>query len=188
MADLKEKKFGFVVQKHHPHCHPCPPPFPGSIPPGINMQDWINYINSYIDVRARQMYEKLKKLVPEGGGTGGGVQSVTYVENPGLDDQFEIGKLKVDGTPTSIHVPVIGLEAVDRDEFTNPKRILTINGVGDNGEDVEVFCEEPEQVEPFNPDGYVYDEILLRDQNDNQTVYKVYIKDGTLESARKEQE
>lgn len=40
------------------------------------MQDWINYINSYIDVRARQMYEKLKGLV---------VNPPTPVDNPVKD-------------------------------------------------------------------------------------------------------
>ena len=64
MSDLKEKKFGFVV--HPPHPMPCNPypfpcPVPGPIPPGIHTQDWLSYINSYIDVRARQMYEKLKE-------------------------------------------------------------------------------------------------------------------------------
>ena len=52
-AELKEKKFGYVVQPPPcPHHHPFPPP-PGPIPPGMTMQDWMTYINSYIDVRAR---------------------------------------------------------------------------------------------------------------------------------------
>ena len=29
-------------------------------PPGFTVKDWVAYINSYIDVRARQLYEKLK--------------------------------------------------------------------------------------------------------------------------------
>ena len=76
-SDLKEKKFGYVVQPPPcpcPHPHPFPPP-PGPIPPGMTVQDWMTYINSYIDLRARQLYDKLKDLKPQGSG---GVQSVTY--------------------------------------------------------------------------------------------------------------
>jgi hypothetical protein len=70
MADLKEKKFGYVVQPPppphihpHPHPHPFLPPLPpGPVPPGMTVQDWMTYINSYIDVRARQLYDKLKSL------------------------------------------------------------------------------------------------------------------------------
>lgn len=61
MAELKPKKFGYVV-----HPPPPPPPYvfptPPPPPPGMSMTDWIAYINSYIDVRARQLYDKLKKL------------------------------------------------------------------------------------------------------------------------------
>lgn len=62
MAELKPKKFGYVVHpppppNFHPPYPPPPPP-----PPGISMTDWIAYINSYIDVRARQLYDKLKEL------------------------------------------------------------------------------------------------------------------------------
>jgi hypothetical protein len=62
MAQLKPKKFGYVVQP------PPPPQFNASCPampappPGISTSDWIAYINSYIDVRARQLYDKLKGL------------------------------------------------------------------------------------------------------------------------------
>lgn len=68
MAELKEKKFGYVVQPPPPP--PCPLPHfpikaPFPIPPGMNVQDWTLYINSYIDVRARQLYDKLKKLMQQ---------------------------------------------------------------------------------------------------------------------------
>ena len=61
MAELKPKKFGYVVHPPPPppaYVFPTPPP----PPPGMSMTDWIAYINSYIDVRARQLYDKLKKL------------------------------------------------------------------------------------------------------------------------------
>lgn len=73
MAELKEKKFGYVVNpppgphKHiiphipgNPFMQPPPPPVP--LPPGMTMQDWMAYINSYIDVRARQLYDRLKDI------------------------------------------------------------------------------------------------------------------------------
>ena len=31
-------------------------------PPGFTVKDWVAYINSYVDVRARQLYDKLKGL------------------------------------------------------------------------------------------------------------------------------
>lgn len=45
MEDLKERKFGFMP----------PPPPPPQCPThgGISMGDWMKYINTYIDVRAR---------------------------------------------------------------------------------------------------------------------------------------
>ena len=61
MADLTEKKFGPVIPPPRPHPVPFPPAMP--IPPGMTMQDWMSYINSYIDVRARQLYDKLKSLI-----------------------------------------------------------------------------------------------------------------------------
>ncbi len=60
--NLKERKFGYAVLPPPPH-PPCPhPPHPPHhcIPAGMTVRDWINYINSYIDVRARQLYDKLK--------------------------------------------------------------------------------------------------------------------------------
>ena len=46
---------------HHHHCcgdMECFPP----TPPGFTVKDWVAYINSYIDVRARQLYDKLKGM------------------------------------------------------------------------------------------------------------------------------
>lgn len=62
MAELKEKKFGYVVQP------PCPghhPPFPPP-PPGVTVQDLMTYINQYVDVRAKQIYNKLIEKFPGG--------------------------------------------------------------------------------------------------------------------------
>lgn len=62
MAELKPKKFGYVVHPPHPPAFNAPYPPPPPPPPGISTTDWIAYINSYIDVRARQLYDKLKSL------------------------------------------------------------------------------------------------------------------------------
>lgn len=69
-AELKEKKFGYVVQPPPcPHVYPVKPPLPpGPVPPGMTVQDWTTYINSYIDLRARQLYDKLKDLYSSSGG------------------------------------------------------------------------------------------------------------------------
>ena len=70
MADeMTEKKFGYVVNPPKPPMPPCPPPPyppPPPMPPGFSVRDWLAYINSYVDVRARQLYDKLKKLVLDG--------------------------------------------------------------------------------------------------------------------------
>ena len=55
-----------IYPSHPVHCHhnhsccdmDCFPP----APPGFTVKDWVAYINSYIDVRARQLYDKLKGL------------------------------------------------------------------------------------------------------------------------------
>ena len=62
MSDLKEKKFGYIVnnQPCPGHLHPPYPPMPPPIP-GVTMKDLIQYVNSYIDVRAKQIYEKIKE-------------------------------------------------------------------------------------------------------------------------------
>lgn len=61
MAELKEKKFGYVVQPPCPHHPPFPPP-----PPGVTVQDLMTYINQYVDVRAKQIYNKLIEKFPGG--------------------------------------------------------------------------------------------------------------------------
>ena len=62
MSDLKEKKFGYIVnnQPCPGHFHPPYPPMPPPVP-GVTMKDLIQYVNSYIDVRAKQIYEKIKE-------------------------------------------------------------------------------------------------------------------------------
>ena len=88
-AELKEKKFGYVVQPPPPpHCHHHPP-FHGAIPPGMTVEDWTTYINSYIDVRARQLYDKLKDLYSSGG---------VVVDTTERAHNFILLKDEIDGT------------------------------------------------------------------------------------------
>ena len=49
----------------------CPPPHPHHCPThgGVTTGDWMQYINTYMDVRARQIYDKLKGLLPGGDAT-----------------------------------------------------------------------------------------------------------------------
>lgn len=96
-AELKEKKFGYVVEQPScPHHPPFPPP-PGPIPPGMTVADWTNYINSYIDVRARQLYEKLKKLISEGSVPGEGETSEpkTYILLKDINNPNDIYKVYI---------------------------------------------------------------------------------------------
>jgi hypothetical protein len=98
-AELKEKKFGYVV--HPPYHPPCPPP-PPPCPPGMSMTDWIAYINSYIDVRARQLYDKLKDLY-----TGGSI-SEDAIRDALNDHIFD--KIRVRGGSSNDTVYVVDLD------------------------------------------------------------------------------
>ena len=46
-----------------PHPHPLPPPVPCPHPHGKIFQGCVTYINSYIDIRAKQLYAKIKDYV-----------------------------------------------------------------------------------------------------------------------------
>ena len=53
--------------------------------------------------------------------------------------------------------------------------ILIFKKAAENGvDDVEVYCEDP--------DGAILHQVYLRDINDPDRIYKVYIEDGNLES------
>ena len=83
--DLKPRKFGYLVYPPPPF-----PPHPPAPPPGIHVSDWIAYINSYIDARARQIYEKVK---------GSGIQSVGFRASSSISPSSSVvvGTLDVDG-------------------------------------------------------------------------------------------
>jgi hypothetical protein len=87
--DLKPRKFGYMVYPPPPF-----PPHPPAPPPGIHVSDWIAYINSYIDARARQIYEKVKGLVQESG-----IQSVGFLASSAISPSSSVvvGTLDVDG-------------------------------------------------------------------------------------------
>lgn len=58
MAEMTERSFGYTC---------CPPPNHSCTPGHITTGDWMQYINAYMDVRARQIYEKLKGMIGTGG-------------------------------------------------------------------------------------------------------------------------
>ena len=67
---METKKFKPVVNSGHccpprpPPCpHPLPPPGPCPAPHGHIFQGCVAYINSYIDIRMRQLYLKIKKII-----------------------------------------------------------------------------------------------------------------------------
>lgn len=173
MSELQEKKFGYVVHPPHHHCiPPCPPP--GPIPPGMSVKDWTDYINSYIDVRARQIYDKLKNMVPGGGEK----TTVTYTWSPEIDDNDKtVGTLKVDGESKAVKIPSFDVEAVHESAFNNPKKIFTFKGIGEHGEDVILYCETSPDVT-----GTQFGKILLKDINNPSRVYELYVEDGELKS------
>lgn len=140
------------------------------IPPGISTHDWIQYINSYIDIRARQIYDKLKEA-----GKVDGVSKVKYV--PESEGGRTIGNLNVEGGSepgiTPIKVPVVDVQATDQSEFIAPKKVMTISGVGPDGKSVDVFCEAGVEE--------IQNEIKLKDVETGKT-YKVFIQNGELVS------
>lgn len=108
MAEQTERKFGYMIPPPH-DCNCVQPPHGCVQPPHgcathheVSMADWMHYINSYIDVRARQIYDKLKGQI----GTGGG-QGDTVVVTPTPEDEFElpklIGTISVDGEEKKIY-------------------------------------------------------------------------------------
>ena len=175
MAELKEKKFGYVVQPPFPPPPPPPkpypfPPPPRPLPPGMTVADWTAYINSYIDVRARQLYDKLKGLV-----TKAGVQEVTYEEADIGSDTKKIGTLKVDRNETPVKIPTIEIRAANESSFGNPTGpIVTFKGIGENGEDLNVYCE--------NPIGAILPYVRLKDKETDQ-IYSLYMENGELKSS-----
>ena len=172
MSEMQEKKFGYVVHPPHHHCFPPPP---GPIPPGMSVKDWTDYINSYIDVRARQIYDKLKRLIPEGGSGSGGVQEVTYTQSSDLGSNARtVGTLNVDQRSTEVKVPTIRINSASQSAFNKPKGpILTFEGIGPGGDDVNVFCEDPIRT--------IFPCVMLKDRATNRT-YSLYMENGELES------
>lgn len=81
MSEMNEKSFS---------C--CPPPHQCPSHGNISMSDWMQYINTYIDVRARQIYDKLKGLIP---GVGGGVTKIIAGKNITISPSSGIGDVVI---------------------------------------------------------------------------------------------
>lgn len=69
-STMEAKTFGPLPGNCQHHCPPVafppPPPPPPHVCPThgfLSPNDWMRYINQYIDVRARQIYDKLKALI-----------------------------------------------------------------------------------------------------------------------------
>lgn len=62
MSEMNERVFNCCPPPHQCPSHHC------SSHDRITMGEWMHYINTYIDVRARQIYDKLKALIPTSSG------------------------------------------------------------------------------------------------------------------------
>ena len=126
MDEMTERSFGYTC---------CPPPVPPhSCNPGhITTGDWMQYINAYMDVRARQIYDKLKGMI----GNQGDTVSVTET----LDSGEKIANIKVNGKSNPIYAPSateVGVEPTPKSDFETPKLIGTISVDGD---EKKLYCE-----------------------------------------------
>lgn len=146
MAEMTERKFGYM---------PPPPPHQCPHDGHISMGEWMQYINAYIDVRARQIYDKLKGQI----GTGGS------------GEENIINQIKVNGlvqTPinktVNISVPTDASELPFDDSETTKSKVESIASVLDD----HIF------------DDVTGDYFILKDHNDPDKKYKVFIVDGTI--------
>ena len=62
MSEMNERVFNCCPPPHQCPSHHC------SSHDRVTMGEWMHYINTYIDVRARQIYDKLKALIPTSSG------------------------------------------------------------------------------------------------------------------------
>ena len=59
-SDLKPKKFGYVVQPPPPvNCHHHPPVM------AFTVDDVVDYVNKYVDVRVKQLYGKVQDNIED---------------------------------------------------------------------------------------------------------------------------
>ena len=148
MAEQTERKFGYMIPPPH-DCNCVQPPHGCVQPPHgcsthheVSMADWMHYINSYIDVRARQIYDKLKGQI----GTGGGGQGDTVVVTPTLTDGEKIADITVNGKTKTLYSPdatEVNVEPTPEDEFELPKLIGTISV---DGEEKKIYCEDAKEL------------------------------------------
>lgn len=122
---MTDRSFGYT----------CCPPVPQHycVPGHITTSDWMQYINAYMDVRARQIYDKLKGQI--GTGTGDGQVNFTSRE---FDNQLSIGK--IDGK--QINSPDIDVES-----YVNKSNGVKIATITFGNEDNKYDIYSPEQKE-----------------------------------------
>ena len=146
MAEMTERSFGYTC---------CPPPNHSCTPCHITTGDWMQYINAYMDVRARQIYDKLKGMI----GTGGS------------GEENVINQIKVNGlvqTPVNkvvnINVPKDASTLPFEGDTSTKDKVDSIVGVLDE----HIFDDE------------TGDYFVLKDYNNPNKKYKVFIVDGTI--------
>lgn len=82
---------------------------------------------------------------------------------------MKIGSLIVDGEEKDINIPKVNIEYLEEKDFVNPKKILVLKGAGENGTNVEIFCE--------GLPGESKDRILLKDRTTDK-LYELYMANG----------
>lgn len=149
MAEMTERSFGYACcpPQSYPHhsCNPC----------YITTGDWIQYINAYMDVRARQIYDKLKGMIGTGGS--GEENVINQIQVNGLV-QTPVNKV------VNINVPKDASTLPFEGDTSTKDKVDSIVGVLDE----HIFDDE------------TGDYFVLKDYNNPNKKYKVFIVDGTI--------
>lgn len=150
MDEMTNRSFGYTgCQPQHPH--QCTPNH-------ITTQDWMQYINTYIDLRARQIYDKLKGQIGDGStGSTGEVNVINQIKVNGLI-QTPINK------SVDISVPTDASSLPFTSGVSTKDKVDSIVGVLDE----HIF------------DDVTGDYFILKDKKDPTKKYKVFIVDGTI--------
>ena len=146
MAEMTERSFGYTCCQPPNHsCNPC----------YITTGDWIQYINAYMDVRARQIYDKLKGMIGTGGS--GEENVINQIQVNGLV-QTPVNKV------VNINVPKDASTLPFEGDTSTKDKVDSIVGVLDE----HIFDDE------------TGDYFVLKDYNNPNKKYKVFIVDGTI--------
>lgn len=216
MEDLTERQFGCV-----------PPPPQHCMEHGhVTMAEWMQYINAYIDVRARQMYDKLKGVV----GTGDTIVQEAPIKQISVNGSIlpitnkrvnitvpeNASQLEFDSTISTYSKIESIANDVDQvgDSVSSLSNVVdgvkqdvsSLNGlINQIGSNVSSVQQEVSGVKSNIAliksdvsnntttiggikvilDSHIFDDeddnyLILRDKNDPEKKYKVFIQDGTV--------